>query len=274
MHHSNTSYDWAIFQLDKNFSVREIMTMIRELIFASDLTEAKDLSDKYDYDVIPIGDVTNFHSYYERTNNSIKTIAKEDLLSIDTGIASLLSFLDRREFYFILECNDIAGFVNRSDLNKLLSFLPLYVTSLHAEYAMRMYFRQQQKANSVNCETFLKNQFAEISKVTEKNGLNKSFDFVTLNDDFEKAKKIGFYTDIYDELEFWQELALYYSLKGELIDQTNWDKIKDYKEIRNRTMHMKDQLSYSNTKEDLEQLLRFLHKCNRIINEIFPPLKP
>jgi hypothetical protein len=269
VHHSNTPYDWTIFQLDKNFSVREIMTIIRELIFASDLTEAKDLSGKYDYDIIPIGDSTNFHSYYERTNNIIKAIAKEDLLSIDTGIASLLSCLVRREFYFILERNHIAGFVNRSDLNKLISFLPIYITSLHAESAMRMYFRQQQLANLVNYETFLKNQFAEISKVVEKNGLNKSLDFVTLNDKFEKAKKIGFYTDIYDELEFWQELALYYSLNGKLIGQIDWDKIKDYKEIRNRTMHMKDQLSYSNTKEDLEQLLRFLYECNKIINEIF-----
>lgn len=264
------NYDWTIFQIDNVFTVREIMTRTRELTFASDLAEATSFSTKFDYDIIPIEDTMNFHSYYDRATGKVKDIKKEDLLASNTGIARLLSCLDRREFYFILELDQVAGFVDRSDLNKLISFLPIFVTSLHSESAIRYYLRQKERELSTSYKNFLLNLFAGISGVMEKDGWNNNFNFQALDDKFNEAKKKGFYTDIFDELEFWQELALYYFLKGKLTSQTDWDRIKDYKEIRNRTMHMKDQLSYSNAKENLAQLLSFLDECKKIIGEVFP----
>lgn len=265
------NYDWTILQIDKVFNVKDIMTRTRNLTYAHDIDQARHFSNTLDYDIVPIGDLINesiLHCYYERDTDSVKGIKKEELLAGDSGIAALLSYLEKREFYFILEYNNIVGFINRSDLNKLLSFLPVYVTSLYTESAMRAYFRRIEP-KSQNYKTFLSEHFAEISKVIDNNGLNNNFNFQNLNDKFNEARKKGFYTDIYDEFEFWQELALYYFLKGRLSSQADWDKVKNYKEIRNRTMHMKDQLSYSNAKDNLSQLLTFLQECTNIIQEVF-----
>ena len=128
MNHSNPNYDWVIFQIDNAFKVWDIMTRTRELTFAHDINDARYKSKEFDYDIVPIGDPTNLHSYYDRETDSIEDIKKENLLSIDTGIATLVSLLERKGFYFVLELNFISGFVNIPDLNKLLSFLPLYAT--------------------------------------------------------------------------------------------------------------------------------------------------
>ena len=262
------NYDWTIFQIDKVFNVKDIMTRTRDLTYAHDIDQARHFSNTFDYDIVPIGDASNLHSFYERDTDSVKDIKKENLLAGDSGIAALLSYLEKGGFYFILEYNNIVGFVNRSDLNKLLSFLPVYATSLYTESAMRTYFRRMQP-KSQNYQAFLSGQFAQISKVVDNNGLNNNFNFQNLDDRFNEARKKGFYTDIYDEFEFWQALALYYFLKGRLSSQIDWDKVKNYKEIRNRTMHMKDQLSYSNAKDNLSQLLTFLQECADIIREVF-----
>jgi len=112
--------------------------------------------------------------------------------------------------------------------------------------------------------------FQRISKVIDKKGLNKMFNFQDLDYKYSKARDKGFYTDIFDELTFRQELSLYYFFKGKLNNQSDWDRIREFKEIRNRTMHIKDQLSYSSAQENLEQLLRFLNECTEIIHEVFP----
>ena len=264
------NYDYIIFQIDKVFNVVDIMTSTRDLKFAPDIDKAREISQDCDYDVVPLGVPANMHKYYDRETDRLKDIKKENLLARDTGIAALVSYLEKGGFYFILEYNNIIGLVNRSDLNKLLSFLPLYVTSLHAEYAIRRYLRRKSSDLSKGYEKFLSDLFQRISKVVDKDGLNNSFNFQDLDREYRKAKEIGFYTDIFDELEFWQELSLYYFLKEKLNNQNDWNRIREFKEIRNRTMHIKDQLSYSNTKENLEQLLRFLNECTEIIHEGSP----
>lgn len=127
------NYDWTIFQIDKVFNVKDIMTRTRDLIYAHDIDQARYFSNTFDYDIVPIGDASNLHSYYERETDSVKDIKKENLLAGDSGIAALLSYLERGGVYYVLEYNSIVGFVNRSDLNKLLSFLPVYATSLYTE---------------------------------------------------------------------------------------------------------------------------------------------
>lgn len=261
------NYDQVIFQIDNMFNVKDIMTRTRDVKYAQDIDHARQLSEKCKYDIVPIGDANNLHSYYDRVIDSVKDIKKEDLLAGDTGISALVSYLEKRQFYFILEYNHIVGLVNMYDLNKLLSSIPVYVTSVYAEYAMRTYFRNME-ANHQNYEEFLSLNFAKISEVIDNNGLNNNFNFQNLEDRFNEARKNGFYTDIYDEFEFWQELALYYFLKERLSSQADWDKVKNYKEIRNRTMHMKDHLPYSNPEENLSQLLAFLHECTKIIKEV------
>lgn len=268
MNQVGPNYDWTIFQIDKMFDVKDIMTRTSKLTYAPDIDQARHFSKTFDYDIVPIEDKKNLHSYYERATDSVKEIKKEDLLAGDTGIATLLSYLEKREFYFILEYGKIGGFVDRSDLNKLSSFFPLYATSLYAESAMRTYFRQKQSTQ--NYQTFLSGHFAQISKVIDIDGLNNNFNFQDLDNKFKDAKDKGFYTDIYDEFEFWQELALYYFLRGKLSSQTDWDKVRKYKGIRNRTMHIKDQLSFSDAKTNLSQLLTFLQECTDIIHDVFP----
>jgi|ACXJ01.1.fsa_nt_gi hypothetical protein len=270
MNQPQPNYDWAIFQVDRMFNVKDIMTGSRDLTYADSIEQARQRSATFDYDVVPIGDSNNLHRFFERDTDSVQEIKKENILAGDTGIAALMSYLEKSGFYFVLEYDSIVGFVNRSDLNKLLSFLPVYATSLYAESAMREYFRREQQASSQNYQSFLSGQFGQISNIVDNNGLSSNFNFQELDKKFSEAKKKGFYTDIYDEFEFWQELALYYFLKSRLSSQDDWDKVKNYKEIRNRTMHIKDQLSYSNAKANLSQLLSFLQECTNIIREVFP----
>ena len=112
---------------------------------------------------------------------------------------------------------------------------------------------------------FLKDVSSNVSKVYIN---KKQFNFSDSISRFENTKKTGLYTDIYDELNFFEELVMYYSLTNRLSSQSDWNQIKKYKEVRNRTMHAKDQLSYSSAKENLNQMLEFLKECKNIIDEL------
>ena len=76
-------------------------------------------------------------------------------------------------------------------------------------------------------------------------------------------------------MNFSEELAIYYFLKGRLSNQYDWNQINKYTEIRNRTMHsknmhIKDQLKYSSANENLRQILQFLGECRKIIDDLLP----
>lgn len=92
--------------------------------------------------------------------------------------------------------------------------------------------------------------------------------FQSLKNKLDKARQSGFYTEIFDELEFSQGLALYYYLNGKLSTQSDWDKVRKFEELRNRTMHIKDHLPYSIARENLSQLLLFMQECTDIIRNI------
>lgn len=267
------NYDYIIFQIDEVFSVKDIMTKIEKLKFAPDIDKARQISQKCHYDIVPIGDSKNLHSYYNCKSDSLEDIAQGNLISGNTGITALLSYLEKKEFYFVLEYTNIVGFVNTSDLKKLISFLPIYVTSIYAEVAMRDFFRKEE-AKHPGKENFLQDLFSQILEATEKfrveknNDKKKMLNFKGLQERFKKAEREEFYTDIYDELNFSQELAMCYFLKGRLSSKDDWDRIVKYKKIRNRTMHVKDQLLYKSAKENLKQILEFLNECKKIIEEL------
>ena len=217
-----------------------------------------------DYDIVPLGNPSSFNMYYNRKTDSEEEIKKDDLISGSTGISAFLYFLEKQDFYFVLDNNNVVGLINISDLNKLISYLPIYITSVHAEVLMREFFRREEKKWEDYMQ-FLKDVSSNVSKVYIN---KKQFNFSDSISRFENAKKTGLYTDIYDELNFFEELVMYYSLTNRLSSQSDWNQIKKYKEVRNRTMHAKDQLSYSSAKENLNQMLEFLKECKNIIDEL------
>jgi hypothetical protein len=265
----DSNLDYIISQIDKAFNVRDIMTEINILKFADDTNKARNMSHdpELDYDIVPLGNPSSFNMYYNRKTDSTKKIEKDDLISGSTGISAILYLFEKQDFYFVLDKNKIVGLVNISDINKLISYLPIYMTSVHAEVVMREFFRREEKKWK-DYHEFLEDVLSNITKVYDEDRQNQNFKLSKLQRRFKKAKERGFYTDIYNELNFKEELAIYYYLINKLSGQSDWDRIWKYGEVRNRTMHAKDQLDYSSAEENLNQMMDFLQECKKIIDEL------
>ena len=262
----DSNLDYIISQIDKVFNVRDIMTELSNLQFEHDINHARIIAHDphIDYDIVPSGNPSSFKTYYNRKTDSEEEVKKDDLISGSTGISAFLFFLEKQDFYFVLDNNNVVGLVNISDLNKLISYLPVYITSVHAEVLMREFFRREEKKWK-DYQELLEDVSLNVSKVyTNK----KPFNFSESLSRFDIAKRTGLYTDIYDELNFFEELVMYYSLTNRLSYQFEWNQIKRYSIVRNRTMHAKDQLNYSTAKENLNQMLEFLKECKNIIDEL------
>ena len=266
---NDSNLDYIMSQIDKAFNVRDIMTEINILKFAHDTNQARIMSHnpELDFDIVPLGNLSSFNMYYNRKTDSEEEIKKDDLISVSTGISTILYLFEIQDFYFVLDKNKIVGLVNISDINKLISYLPVYMTSVHAEVVMREFFRREEKKwNDYN--EFLEDVLSNITKVYDEYKQNQNFKLSDLQGRFKKAKERGFYTDIYDELNFKEELVIYYYLINKLSRQSDWNRIRKYSEVRNRTMHAKDQLNYSSAEENLNQMMDFLQECKKIIDEL------
>ena len=199
----DSNLDYIISQIDKAFNVRDIMTEINILKFAHDTNQARIMSHnpELDFDIVPLGNPSNFTMYYNRKTDSTKKFERDDFISGSTGISTILYLFEKQDFYFVLDKNKIVGLVNISDINKLISYLPIYMTSVHAEVVMREFFRREEKKwNDYN--EFLEDVLSNITKVYDEDKQNQNFKLSDLQGRFKKAKERGFYTDIYDELNF------------------------------------------------------------------------
>ena len=149
----DSNLDYIISQIDKAFDVRDIMTEINMLKFAHDTNQARIMSHdpELDYDIVPLGNPSSFNMYYNRKTDSEEEIKKDDLISGSTGISAFLYFLEKQDFYFVLDNNNVVGLINISDLNKLISYLPIYITSVHAEVLMREFFGGRKRNGKITC---------------------------------------------------------------------------------------------------------------------------
>jgi hypothetical protein len=93
----------------------------------SSTSDAKELSDKTGYGVIPIKKETGISAYYERKNDRIQEIKVNNLISWGSSVSNCLRLFHGNEFFFVNRENTIVGFVNHADLDKVPVRLLFYV---------------------------------------------------------------------------------------------------------------------------------------------------
>lgn len=122
------STERILTQLASTFTVREIMTETDKLLRAQSVTEAKEqLSQHPEYDMIPVPATGPVAAYLRRDDHTLKPISSQDLVSDGTSLLSVPFLMSKKDFFFVLSSNTIAGFVHFSDLNRSLMKLPYYV---------------------------------------------------------------------------------------------------------------------------------------------------
>jgi hypothetical protein len=115
------------------------MTFDRDLTCSSlesSVSDAKELSDKTGYEVIPIKNEARISAYYERKNNLIQEIKVDNLISWGSSVSSCLRLFHGNEFFFVNRENAIVGFVNHADLDKVPVRLLFYVLLSKLEAAL------------------------------------------------------------------------------------------------------------------------------------------
>src|SRR5712692_11782997 len=88
------------------------------LTCAPDASTAPHISAQHpDYNVIPIQRDGRLTDFYDRDAQSARAITAGDLIEAATGIGDLVDILSQRVFCFVLQREEIAGYVHFSDLN-------------------------------------------------------------------------------------------------------------------------------------------------------------
>lgn len=122
------STERILTQLASTFTVREIMTGTDKLLRAQSADDARELFSKHtEFDMIPIPATGPVAGYLRREDQKPKSISSQDLVSDGTSLLSVPPLMTKKDFFFVLSSNTIAGIVHFSDLNRSLMKLPYYV---------------------------------------------------------------------------------------------------------------------------------------------------
>jgi len=98
------------------------------LTCAPDAGSAPQISAQHpDYNVIPIERNGRLTDFYDRDAHCTRAISVGDLIEAATGIGDLVDILSQRAFCFVLQREEIAGYVHYSDLNNPHVKLAFYV---------------------------------------------------------------------------------------------------------------------------------------------------
>ena len=259
------SVDYVLYRLNETFQVKHISNALET---AKDTTVARSIKSQKNFDRIPIKVNGKITTYYDSKLDSEKKIDPQEIISESSGILETLSYLSRRDFYFVISGNDITHIVHYSDLNNQLVSLGIYAQITYCELAIRNFARSKNPSNLDYGEKFL-------------NDINRHYG-VKLNVERAKSqfqdKKISqTETDLFDELYFDEELILFRALiksgldasKIEKFDQLinlEDSKIKWMKDKRNEVMHSKPKIIKKQS--DIIEWLKFLQDCKNIISVI------
>lgn len=80
-----------------------------------------------EFDIILLPATGIVTAYVRRDKPEVLTIGSADLMSDGTSLLELPQLLTKRDCFFVLSSNTIAGFVHFSDLNKSLMKIPFFV---------------------------------------------------------------------------------------------------------------------------------------------------
>ena len=264
----NLSIENLFYRLNEVFSVKDISN---KLVTAGSFEEAKSIHFQMEFDRIPIKKGEKIRTYYDSNSDSEKKIKPHEMISESTGVLEALNHLSKRDFYFVLSGNDITHIVHYLDLNNPLVLVPIYTQISYGEIAIRNFARSKNKDNTPEgIEKFL----TDISQNIQNKYRIKVDDAV---ERFESKSKSKTQTDLYDELNFDDELILLRELFRSQLDSNqvkNFEefidlgdsKIVSYRDLRNEIMHSKPEIVKQ--KQDIEKWIEFMNFCQRIINVI------
>ena len=257
--------DYVLYKLNGTFQVKDICIV---LVTAKDITEAKSIKSQMDFDRVPIKVNGKITTYYDSKSDLEKKIEPEEIISESTGILETLSYLSRRDFYFILTGNDITHIVHYSDLNNPLVSLGIYAQITYCEIAIRDFARSKSPSNLDYGEKFL-------NDINKHHGVNINVGSAKYH--FQVKKSLQTETDLFDELYFDEELILFRELiksgldaskieKFEQLINLEDSKIESLKYKRNDVMHSKPEIIKKQS--DIIEWLKFLQDCQNIISVI------
>jgi hypothetical protein len=104
------------------------MVASSDLVRASSKTDAQEMLIKHsEFNIIPLPATGPIIQYMRRDEQEIKKISSLDLISDGTSLLELSRLMSKRDFFFVLSSNTIAGFVHFSDLNKSLMKIPFFI---------------------------------------------------------------------------------------------------------------------------------------------------
>ncbi len=257
--------DYVLYKLNGTFQVKDIY---KALVIAKDITEAKSIKSRMDFDRVPIKVNEKITTYYDSKSDLEKKIEPEEIISESTGILEALSYLSRRDFYFILTGNDIIHIVHYSDLNNPLVSLGIYAQITYCEIAIRNFARSKSPSDLDYGEKFL-------NDINKNLGLN--INVVRAKNQFQVKKSLQTETDFFDELYFDEELILFRELIKSGLDANRVkeferfinledSRIVSLKDKRNEVMHSKPEIIKNQS--DIIEWLKFLQDCQNIISII------
>ncbi len=259
--------DYVIFKLNEIFNVKDISSV---LVTAENVGEAREIHSNRDFDRVPIKKAGSIDSFYDSNSDSEIQIKPEYILSESAGIYETLSYLSKRDFYFVLIGNGITHMVHYSDLNSPLVSIGIYTQIAYCEEAIRDFARLKNNNKTENgIENFLKD--------INNNITGKEIRINSAKKHYEQKKQTQTETDLFDELYFDDELILFRELYHATLKDCQLEKFKKIinledttinsdKDLRNEIMHSKPEIIKQ--KDDTKKWLSFLQRCQNIINTI------
>lgn len=258
--------DYVIGKLNEIFNVKDISN---ELTTAENLDEAKNIHLCKHFDIVPIKKDGNIDSFYDCHSDSEIQIKPENILCESIGIFETLSYLSKKDFFFILSGNSISEIVHYSDLNSELVKMVIYAHIAYCETAIRKFARSiNPNKDDYSGEKFL-NDLKKSSGVKINVNMAKK--------QFEEKKSSNTETDLFDELYFGEELILLREIIKSNPDANNGKVVKNsinlddakitfLNQLRNEVMHAKSKIIKK--QPDISKWLKFLQDCRDIISFI------
>jgi hypothetical protein len=115
-------------------TVDRIMVPVADLLRADTQAEAADLHDQYD--IVPWPARGPIKGYFHRDDQGSRSLDPDSLLSFGTPITELADLFLHRDFFFVIQANQVAGYIHYSDLNHPYVKIPLFAIIQQAERAV------------------------------------------------------------------------------------------------------------------------------------------
>lgn len=260
--------NYVLLKLNEMFKVIDISS---PLVIGEDIDQAKAIQSEKSFDRVPIRTDGKILSYYDSNSNSEKKIESNDLISESAGIFETFSYLSKRDFYFVLNGNDLTDIVHYSDLNNPLALLGIYAQIAYCENAIR------DLARSINGNDYTESNIEKFLNDINYQIKDNKINIPRAIWQFRNKKITETETDLFDELYFDDELILFRELLNLELNHNKETRFKNsinlddstiehYTELRNDIMHSKQIIEESC---DVKKWLNFLQSCQNIIKRCF-----